>query len=99
MAFTLHIPHCTHTPAHQFHPPPLDKPLRIQIEGPLISVQKLVPEAPWHVDAFKPIFPQPAGPELAKLAYRIIYGQDIRPDVQDDLIVRDEYLGWIHEKK
>ncbi|KAK3933461.1 hypothetical protein QBC46DRAFT_368733 [Diplogelasinospora grovesii] len=94
MALPLHIPYCIHTPAHPFHLPPLDKPVRIQIEGPLVSIQRLLPEVPWHVDVCEPIFPQPAGPELAKLACRAIYGQDVRPHVENDLIVRDEYLGW-----
>lgn len=72
--------------------------MRIQIEGPLVSIQKLLPEVPWHIDVSDPIFPQPAGPGLAKLAYRAIYGQDARP-IEDDLIVRDEYLGWVDQKK
>jgi hypothetical protein len=41
------------------------------------------------------VFPQPAAPELAKLTYRSIYGQDVRPEVIGDVIVRDEYLGWV----
>lgn len=44
------------------------------------------------------MFPQPAGPELARLAYREIYGQDVRPEVAGDVVVRDEYLGWVIEK-
>ncbi|KAI6080809.1 hypothetical protein F4821DRAFT_273574 [Hypoxylon rubiginosum] len=98
MALPLHIPHCIRTPAHSLHPPPLDKPVRIQIEGPLVSIQKLLPEVLWHVDVCNPIFPQPAGPELARLAYRAIYGQDASLFIEDDMIVRDEYLGWVHEK-
>lgn len=31
MALPLHIPDCIRTPAHPLHPPPLDKPVRIQI--------------------------------------------------------------------
>ncbi|KAI3324985.1 hypothetical protein HD806DRAFT_462369 [Xylariaceae sp. AK1471] len=38
MAFKLHIPPCICTPAHPQHPPPPDKPLRFQIEGPLIAI-------------------------------------------------------------
>ncbi|KAI6088039.1 hypothetical protein F4821DRAFT_99133 [Hypoxylon rubiginosum] len=98
MALPLHIPHCIHTPAHSLHPAPLDKPLRIQIEGPLVSIQKLLPEIPWHVDVCNPIFPQPAGPELARLACLAIYGHDASLSVKTDMIVRDEYLGWVHEK-
>ncbi|KAI1464581.1 uncharacterized protein F4812DRAFT_462641 [Daldinia caldariorum] len=40
-------------------------------------------------------FPQPAGPALARLAYQQIYGQNVREDIPGDIVVRDEYLGWI----
>ncbi|KEY68341.1 hypothetical protein S7711_10424 [Stachybotrys chartarum IBT 7711] len=98
MVHSLHIPPCLRTPADHHHPPPLDKALRIQIEGPLVSIQKLPPDVPWHVDVFKPIFPQPSGPKLAKLTYWAIYGHHILPDAESHLVVRDEYLGWIHHK-
>ncbi|KAJ4863860.1 hypothetical protein T069G_00390 [Trichoderma breve] len=74
MALQLHIPSCIRSPVHAHHPPPPDKPLRIQIEGPL-----------------------PSGPLLAKLAYRTIYGSDPSPGIENDIVVRDEYLGWIRE--
>jgi hypothetical protein len=94
MAFELHIPPCIATPAHPLHSPPPEQPLRIQIEGPLVSIQKLLPDIPWRTEV-APVFPQPAGPELAKLAYRKIYGREIRPEVVGDMVVRDEYLGWV----
>lgn len=72
--------------------------MRIQIEGPLVSFQKLLPEVPWHIDVCKPIFPQPAAPKIAALTYRAIYGSDVLSDI-DHLVVRDEYLGWVHHKK
>lgn len=96
MVHSLHIPKCLSTPAHDHHPPPVDKPLRIQIEGPLVSIQKLLPDVTWNVDVCEPSFPQPSGPKLAELAYRAIYGQDTLPE---HIVVRDEYLGWIHHKK
>lgn len=99
MALPLHIPRCIRTPAHPLHPPPLDKPVGIQIEGPLVSIRKMLPEAPWRVNDGDPVFPQPAGPDLARLAYQTIYGQDVRPDVAGDLVVRDEYLGWVDQRK
>ncbi|OTB16994.1 hypothetical protein K445DRAFT_316515 [Daldinia sp. EC12] len=40
-------------------------------------------------------FPQPAGPALARLTYQQIYGRDVRTDVDGDMVVRDEYLGWV----
>ncbi|KAK3294856.1 uncharacterized protein B0H64DRAFT_401747 [Chaetomium fimeti] len=95
MNFELHIPACICVPAHPLHPPPLEKPLRIQIEGPIVAIQKLLPCISWHTDALSLEFPQPAGPELAKLAYQVIYGRHPRPECADDLVVRDEYLGWV----
>jgi hypothetical protein len=99
MALELYIPSCIRTPTHPLHHPPLDKALRIQIEGPLVSIQKLLPQIPWHVDCVPTVFPQPAGPELAKLAYRTIFGRDVRPEVCGDIVVRDEYLGWVREAR
>jgi len=95
MAFELHIPPCISTPAHPLHPPPLEKPLRIQIEGPVVAIQKLLPDISWRTDPLSAVFPQPAGPEIAKLVYQIVYGQDVRPEVANDMVVRDEYLGWV----
>ncbi|EXU98841.1 hypothetical protein X797_008078 [Metarhizium robertsii] len=93
MALPLHIPKCIQSPAHCFHPPPLDRPVRIHIEGPLVSIQKLLPEVSWHVDVHEKKFQQ-AGAKLAELTYRTIYGHDVRLHVENDLIMRDEYLGW-----
>ncbi|KAI9373538.1 hypothetical protein BJX61DRAFT_552196 [Aspergillus egyptiacus] len=84
MALPLYIPPCTHTPPGKYHFPPPDQPLRIQIEGPLIAIQRLLPHIPWHLDLLDRTFPQPAGPELARLTYQMIYRQD--------------YLGWMPEK-
>ncbi|KAF1948551.1 hypothetical protein CC80DRAFT_431342, partial [Byssothecium circinans] len=35
-----------------------------------------------------------AGPKLASLTYQKLYGQEVRPEIDGDLVVRDEYLGW-----
>ncbi|KAG9252400.1 uncharacterized protein F5Z01DRAFT_682576 [Emericellopsis atlantica] len=78
MALPLYIPQCIRTAAHPLHPPPIDEPVRIQIEGPLVSVQRLLPEVPWHVDA--------------------VYRQDVRPKIVGDMVIRDKYLGWVHQK-
>lgn len=43
------------------------------------------------------MFPQPAGPELAKVLFQIIYGREPDPAVADDMVVRDEYLRWLIE--
>ena len=95
MALELHIPPCIHGPPHNLHAPPPEKPLRIQIEGPLTSIQKLLPDISWYTEDLSVIFPQPAGPELAKLTFQRLYGQAPRPHVAEDMVVRDEYLGWI----
>lgn len=94
MALPLHIPPCIHKPSARFHPPPPDQPLRIQIEGPLTSIQKLIPHITWDLNfASRPPL-QPAAPELARLTYQTVYGRDAS-EVPGDLVVRDEYLGWI----
>lgn len=68
-------------------------PLRVQIEGPVVAIQKLLPDISWHTDPLSLVFPQPAGPEIAKLAYQAIYGRSVRPELANDMVVRDEYLG------
>lgn len=99
MALPLYIPPCIHTPTGEYHLPSPDQPLRVQIEGPLIAIQRLLPQVPWHLDLRDRTFPQPAGPELARLTYQAIYGRDISPEVPGDLVVQDEYLGWMPEKR
>lgn len=96
MALNLHIPPCIQNPPHPHHPPSVEKPLRISIEGPLSSVKKLLPGIEWQLKRFGPPR-QPAASELAKVAFRTIYGQEIPANVVDDLVVRDEYLGWVQE--
>lgn len=97
MAIELYIPPCINTPAHTHHPPPPDKPLRIQIDGLLTSIQKLLPDVAWPLDARRLHFPLPAGSELAKVAFRKIYGREVDPELHGDLVVRDEYLRWVVE--
>lgn len=114
MALALYIPPCIHNPPHRFHPPPADTPLRIQIQGPLECVQKLLPNVAWH-----PIgpFPQPGGVQLANLVHRKLYGGDHDDEEEDEkgLLekkaernhasdnempkVRDEYLAWVMDGK
>lgn len=95
MALELHIPACKSSPAHPSHPPRLEQPLRIQVEGPLVPIEKLLPGIEWQLIWPRQAHLQPASAELAKIAYRVIYGQDVRPDVVGDMVVRDEYLGWV----
>lgn len=96
-ALPLYIPpSCLESPPHRFHFPSAEQPLRIQIEGPLLAVQKLLPGVSWHVPHS---FPLPGGPKLAELAFRAIYHRDIQPDVDGDMVVRDEYTGWLMEAR
>lgn len=99
MALELCIPPCIRNPIDSHHPPPPNKPLRIQIEGPLVAIERLFPNIQWHVKDVQPEFPQPAGPKLAELTYSLLYGRNASPDIQGDLVVRHEYLGWIMNPK
>ena len=88
MALQLHIPPCVTSPPHVHHPPPQDKPLRIRIQGPLETVQKLLPNTSWHPIR---VFPQPGGVQLASLTHKSLYsGEGLNADA-----VRDEYLAWV----
>jgi hypothetical protein len=49
----------TLNPGANDHLPSLDQPLRIQVEGPLIALQKLLPKVSWHTADHSPIFPLP----------------------------------------
>lgn len=94
MALPLFIPPCIHNPRHYLHPPPPTKPLRIQIQVPLESIQKLLPQASWH--KITP-FPQPGGVELASLTHRVLFGGEGLENGNHTPPVRDEYLTWAME--
>ncbi|KAL5344203.1 hypothetical protein ACLOAV_010821 [Pseudogymnoascus australis] len=94
MAFELFIPPCIHHPPHRLHPPPPTRPLRIQIQGPLESIQKLLPKTSWHEIVR---FPQPGGLELATLTHRAVYGEEGPKEGDGVPAVRDEYLAWAME--
>lgn len=99
MALKLHIPPCICTPAHPFHLPPWEKPLRIQIGGSPASIEQLLPDVPLIIG--RPdtmVFPQSVGPELAKLTYQALYGRAASDQVPGDFVIRDEYLGWERPK-
>lgn len=94
MALELFIPPCIHHPRHCLHPPPPTRPLRIQIQGPLESIQKLLPKTSWHEIVR---FPQPGGLELATLTHRALYGEEGLQEADGVPAVRDEYLAWAME--
>lgn len=88
-------------PPHNFFPPPSDKALRIQIDGPLLALQKLLPKVSWYIHHHSQLnrFPQAGGIELAKLAFREIYQRDARDDVPGDMVLRDEYAAPLIEAR
>ncbi|KJZ68410.1 hypothetical protein HIM_12198 [Hirsutella minnesotensis 3608] len=94
MPLQLYIPPCIRDPAHHLHFPETGQPLRIQIEGPVVAIERLFPTITWHTNPARLEFPQPAAQELANLAYRTIYGKKPR---LGDAVVKDEYLGWVVE--
>ncbi|TVY14154.1 hypothetical protein LARI1_G007782 [Lachnellula arida] len=98
-ALPLFIPPYCQNSHHRLHLPSLDQPFRIQVEGPLIAIQKLLPKVSWHTPNHSPIFPLPGGPELAKLAFKTIYCREVDPDVPGDMVIRDEYKGWLREAR
>ncbi len=72
MPLKLYIHPCIHRPHHHLHPPPFNCALRIRIQGPLESIEKLLPTAPWR--KIGP-FPQQGGLELARLTQEALYGK------------------------
>ncbi|KAK1526749.1 hypothetical protein CPAR01_13277, partial [Colletotrichum paranaense] len=76
------------------HLPDIERPLRISIEGPRQSIRKLIPSAVCDTRNFDGKFPQEAGPALAALTFRHVYGVSVRSHVPGDMVVRDEYIGW-----
>ncbi|KAI0114385.1 hypothetical protein GGR51DRAFT_504154 [Nemania sp. FL0031] len=99
MAHELYIPPCIGTPAQPFHSPPLNRPLRIRIEGPLTAIQRLIPNASWDVNISTQTFPMPGTKPLAELTYRALYGADPRSGVPRDMVIRDHFLGWVVKEK
>ncbi|KAJ6016231.1 hypothetical protein N7540_010822 [Penicillium herquei] len=81
--------------ALQHHPPP-DLPVRIHVGGPAIAIERLFPHI-WNLEHGKRTFSQQAGPKLARLTFQTLYERDVCPDVADDMVIRDEYLGWMKE--
>ncbi|KAF2460789.1 hypothetical protein BDY21DRAFT_279573 [Lineolata rhizophorae] len=94
MALKLYIHPCIHKPPHHLHPPQADKPLRIRIQGPLESIQKLLPNVSWDKIVS---FPQPGGLELASITHQALYGWKALRMANGALMVWDEYLAWVME--
>jgi hypothetical protein len=71
--------------------------LRIHIQGPLVSIKKLLPDVRFHYDDWGKPFPQPAAPKLAELAFRAIYGRPTDAKNGEFLRISDEYNAWLRE--
>ncbi|KAJ5707559.1 hypothetical protein N7488_007360 [Penicillium malachiteum] len=84
------------TPPDDHHQPP-DRPLRIHVEGPAVVIERLSPHI-WNVEDGKRTYSQRAGPELARLTFRALFWRDVRPDVADDMVIRNECLDWMKQK-
>ncbi|KAF2457061.1 hypothetical protein BDY21DRAFT_33193 [Lineolata rhizophorae] len=97
MALELYIPPCVDEPPHPNHPPSPERPLRIHIQGPLVSIQKLLPGVQFCYDDWEKPFPQAAGLQLAELAFRTIYGRPADAEMGENLTVCDEDSAWIRE--
>lgn len=97
MRSELYIPPCR-TGQYSFHSPELEKALRIHIEGSLVSINKLLPGIQWHTDIESLVFPQPASTGLARLTYQNLYKHEVCQEVLGDMVIRDEYLGWVVEE-
>lgn len=76
------------------HLPPPDKLLRIQIQGPLESIQKLLPNGSWHLIG---PFPQLGRLKLASLTHQKLYrreGDEAAPAVRDDAATNRTVKEW-----
>lgn len=95
MILELYIHHCMHAPPYRL-PPSLEKTLRIQIQGPLESIQKLLPNVTWD-----PIRPSPQAGELklAGLTYQKLYGHGGLEGIDNAPVVRDECLARVMEDR
>ena len=53
----------------------------------------------WHIETEAPDFPQKGGPALAKLTYETLYERSLDNEMEDEVVIRDEYLGWVTESR
>jgi hypothetical protein len=100
MVYVLFILPCICNPVHLNHPPLLDKPLRIKIEGPIVAIDRLFldneRQGPklWNMKTLFPEFPQPAAKRFAKITHDLLYGYGAEQTQRgEDMIVRNEYRG------
>lgn len=96
----LVLPQCQENPAHLNHPPPPEKPLRIQIEGDLKYLDKLflggIKITQPDVNDDRPVdFAEPCL-ELVQMTFKLLYGRNPDPDNPLDMIPRHQYYLWRH---
>ncbi|KAI1178933.1 hypothetical protein F4777DRAFT_40991 [Nemania sp. FL0916] len=99
MASKLILPPCADSPAHMHHPPPPDKPLRIQVGGHLDWIDQLFDDG---TKIFRPeatffSLDEYAEPclRLIKMSFNLLYGRDPDPETPLDMVLR--YQSYIFQ--
>lgn len=93
MVLELDIPPCISKPAHPLHPPSLDRPLRIEIQGDLC----LLPDVKRPVDNDVSTWPsEEEGREFAAIVYRALY--QVCPEATGDIILRGQFYTGTESK-
>ncbi|MCJ1325455.1 hypothetical protein MMC10_002118 [Thelotrema lepadinum] len=83
MPHQLSIPPCIKDPRHPYHFPPLEQPLRIQIDAPATDISTA----------------RGPGACKNNLPSCLRAGTALAGEVPGDLVVRDEYLAWMAEAR
>lgn len=98
MSSKLVLPQCQENPTHLNHPPPPEKPLRIQICGDLEYLDKLFQNGnkiarPETSAALPAHFDEPCL-ELVQMAFKLLYGREPDTEVPRDIVPRHQYHLW-----
>jgi hypothetical protein len=95
MELELAIPPCISIPAHPLHFPSLDRPLRVQIAGPLASLMALLPDLKTTVDKGinSSFLPKALGLQFARMVYRKLYQREVQPEIVGDLELRNQFYS------
>ncbi|KAI5862903.1 hypothetical protein GGS23DRAFT_570054 [Durotheca rogersii] len=96
MPANLIIPRCEQNPVHPNHPPPQDKPLRIQILGLNKIIDQLFGDGAKMPSEDRPITSttldfDEVGLRFAKMAFKQLYGRDVDPNTPSDFVPRYQY--------
>lgn len=94
MSAKLVMPRCEQDPAHPNHPPPPDKPLRIQVLGLNTTLNGLFVNEELSSQE-KPVASPTAfdytGLQLATMVFRVFYGRDVDAGAPQDFTPRYQY--------